>query len=114
MPDVTTMTCEEIINAIPTRFQPEGAGEWKAVIQFKLSGPKGGEYFLTVENKTCTASKGVAPKPTATITAKDETWLGVIAGKIDGQMAFMTGQVQIQGNIADIMKMRNPKIFKQS
>lgn len=114
MPDVSAMTCEQIIAMIPSRFQPEGAGEWKAVVQFKLSGPKGGDYYIAVENKQCTFNKGVAPKATATIVAKDQVWLDVIAGKMDGQMAFMTGQVQVQGNIADVMKMRNPKIFKQS
>ena len=109
--DTSTITCKDIVAAMPGRFQPAGAGAWGAVVQFKFSGPKGGNYYITVKDQTCAMGEGDAPKASATVTAKDETWINMCTGKLDPQTAFMSGQIQIAGNMADIMQINNPKIF---
>lgn len=108
------MTCKEVFETLPARFNPQGAGTWKATIQFNLSGPGGGNWFISVENGTCNVSEGKTTSPTATVNTSDKVWLGVtVEKKVDPQMAFMTGQLTVQGNIADVMKMNNPSIFKK-
>lgn len=109
--DLSTITCKDIVAAMPGRFQPAGAGAWGAVVQFKFSGPRGGNFYVTVKDKTCIMTEGDAPRATATVTTKDETWINMCLGKLDPQTAFMSGQIQIAGNMADIMQINNPKIF---
>ena len=106
-------TCKDIILGMPPRFNAEAAGDWKAVIQFRFSGPKGGDYHVTIGNRACSVADGVHPAPTATVMASDETWLGIFDKSVDAMMAFMTGKLQVQGNVGDVMKMRNPEIFRQ-
>lgn len=106
-------TCKQIVEGMPARFNPEAAGDWKAVIQLKFSGPKGGDYYVRIENKTCTVAEGIYEHPTATVVTSDQVWLGMIAKTIDPQMAIMTSQVQVSGNFGDLLKLRNPVIFRQ-
>lgn len=107
------VTCRLILEAMPGRFLPEGAGDWNALIQFKFKGPKGGDWTVTVKDKTCKVAEGVAEKPTATVETTDEVWINMCLGKLDPTTAFMTGQILVTGNMADIMKINSPKVFRR-
>ena len=32
-------------------------------------------------------------------------------GTVQAMQAFMTGQLKVEGNVGDVMKLNNPKIF---
>lgn len=107
------ITCKDIIEAMPGRFQKEGAGGWRAAVQFRFSGTRGGDFLLSVADGACNVSAGVGEKPTATVQTTDEVWIQMCLGKLDPQTAFMTGQIQVSGNMADIMQINNPRIFRR-
>ena len=44
----------------------------RATIQYRLSGPAGGEWTLRIENGTCTSQRGSIPNPDVTIEADAE------------------------------------------
>lgn len=107
------LTCKMILEAMPSRFNPEGAANWNTVVQFNFSGEKGGNWYVTIKDKTCTVIAGTAEKPTATLNTSADTWIGIITGKVRAEMAFMSGQLKIQGNMGDIMKLNNPAVFRR-
>jgi putative sterol carrier protein len=110
---VAEITPKEIFEFMPSRFNAEGAGEWKARIQFDISGSNGGKWNLVVENGTCKVSDGTIDNPTATLITSDETWVGMYKKTVNPQMAFMTGQMKVTGNIGDVLKLENTSIFKR-
>lgn len=105
-------TCKEIFDKMPSRFNPEGAKDWNAVIQFNISGDKGGDYTVRVKDGTCTVAEGVDAEANTTITTNDETWIGMINGTVNAMMAFTMGKLKIKGEMGNAMKLNNPAIFK--
>ena len=55
--------------------------------------------------------EGQHADPSITITMKTQDYIDLSTGKLNGQMAFMTGKIKIKGDLSLAMKM--PKIFKQ-
>lgn len=105
-------TCKEIFDAFPSRFNPEGAKDWNAVIQFNISGDKGGDYIVQVKDGTCSVSTGTTADANTTITTNDETWIGMINGTVNAMMAFTMGKLKIKGDMGNAMKLNNPAIFR--
>jgi putative sterol carrier protein len=102
---------KEIFQEMPNRFNAEAAGDWSAIIQFKISGDAGGDYVLEVADGKCSVREGVHDSPTSTIIASDETWIGVIDGTVNPMTAFMTQKLKVQGDLGAVMKLQNPAIF---
>lgn len=105
------LSCKEIFDAMPSRFDAEAAGEWSAVIQFNISGEGGGNWVVEVKDKKPNVYEGTTESPTATVDTDAETYVGIAEGKINGQTAFFTGKLKIQGNMNDVMKMNS--VFKR-
>lgn len=110
MSDISPAT---IINALPERFNAEEAGDWTACIQLEISGDTGGNWYVNIGGGACSCSEGKADNPTATMKTSSEVWVGMLDGSVNPQMAFMTGQIKIDGNMADVLKLDNPNIFRR-
>ena len=102
---------KEIFNAMPTQLNPDAAKGMDAVIQFKLSGDGGGNYYVTIKDGTCTVAEGESPSPKMTMTMAASDYVDMITGKLNGQMAFMSGKLKIAGDMGLAMKMQT--LFKR-
>ncbi|MBI4615094.1 MAG: SCP2 sterol-binding domain-containing protein [Planctomycetes bacterium] len=105
------ITVHDIFHAMEKNFLPAGAGDWKAAIQFEIAGPGGGDWLVRIGEGKCSAGPGRADAPSATVSTSAETWIGMVTGSVNPQMAFMTGKLKVKGNMGDVMKLSNPKIF---
>ncbi len=99
--------CKEIFDEMPTRFNPASAVGWNTTIQFKISGDKGGDFILKVADGNCTVTQGVDPSPSATLITSDDTWMGIVMGTTNPMTAFTLGQLKVQGNMGDVMKLQS-------
>ncbi|MBN1287979.1 MAG: SCP2 sterol-binding domain-containing protein [Anaerolineae bacterium] len=100
-------TPQEVFNAMPERFLPERARGVNAVIQFKLSGENGGEWYLTVADGQCTVEPGVSEKPRVTIAMADADYVALIEGTANPMQLFMAGKVKIDGDLMLAQAMTN-------
>lgn len=100
-------TIQEVFEAMPIRFQAEKAGDLKAVIQFDLTGEGGGQYYVTIADRTCAVSEGVAPNPSMTLTATAADYLAIIRGELNAMQAFMQGKIKIKGDVSLAIKMQS-------
>jgi len=82
-----------------------------AVIQFNLTGDGGGNYYVTIKDGTCTVSEGTHQSPNMTMTMAAQDYVDMITGKLNGQMAFMSGKLKIAGDMGLAMKMQS--LFKR-
>ena len=107
------ITVNDIFNAIPERFNGEAAGDWNATIQFDFSGGEGGDsnWYISVGDGSCTVTEGSSEGASATVKTSSDTWVGMVTGSVNAMQAFMTGQLTVKGNIADVMKLQDKRLF---
>ncbi|MCP4574464.1 MAG: SCP2 sterol-binding domain-containing protein [bacterium] len=107
------MDCRTLFTEMATRFDGAAAGDWSTVLQFHLSGDRGGDFTFRVADGACSMNEGTAADATCTISASDETWLGVVEGTVDPMGAFMTGKLKVKGNVGDALKLQDRAIFRR-
>jgi putative sterol carrier protein len=77
-----------------------------AVIQVVLTGEGGGEYYMELASGDFKTAKGKADSPNLTITQAVEDWREINAGRLNAQMAFMSGKIKISGDMSLAMKLQ--------
>ncbi len=108
MADVTP---QQIFAEMPKNFNADAAKGMNAVIQFKLSGDNGGDWHAVVKDGGCAVTEGTHASPNMTLTMTSQDYCDMIMGKLNGQMAFMSGKLKIAGDMGLAMKMQT--LFKR-
>jgi len=103
---------KEIFSAMPTQFNADAAKGMNSVIQFKLSGDGGGEYYVEIKDGACKVGEGAHASPNMTMSMAASDYVDMITGKLNGQMAFMSGKLKIAGDMSLAMKMQT--LFKRA
>lgn len=98
-------TVKETFEAMPGRFKPDRAQGVKAVIQYDITGEGGGTYHVDIAEGKCALGEGPAASPNLTLTMTAPDWLDMTAGKLNGQMAFMSGKLKLKGDMGLAMKL---------
>jgi len=89
-------TAKEIILSLKDRFKPEKVDEdLNVVFHFDLKGDNGGQYTVTIKDKTCNVEEGLIGEPKCVVKAKDKVYADVELGKTNAQMAFMMGKIKV-------------------
>src|SRR5437867_8246824 len=96
---------KQYFDTLGARFQKDAAKGMQAVFQFELSGEGGGTYHISVEDGTFAVSETAHPSPTVTLRMKADDYVNLVNGKLNGQIAFVTGRMKIEGNVMMAMKM---------
>ncbi len=107
MPEITI---HEIMNAMPSVFVPERAGDLSAQIQYRLSGDEASDWIISIAAGGCTVQQGVCPNPQLTVTIAAEDQKALAFGKLDAMAAFMQGKLRLSGDMSLAMKL--PSLFK--
>ncbi len=93
---------------MPEKFKakPDLAEKINAVYQFNISGPNGGQWQVDCTKPGAAISPGVASAAKCTVVATDADFLAIVNGKMNAQMAFMSGKLKIQGDMGLAMKLQ--------
>ena len=86
-------------------FNPLGAGDTRAVLQFNFSGKVQGACHFRIENGTISTFQGSAESPDLTIEVPFDVWMDIMTGKADGQKMFMAQRYKVQGDLSLLMRM---------
>jgi len=86
--------------------KPETSKAVNSIYEFNITGDNGGVWTvdLTKEPGVVTAGSGGAAKCTVTCTAND--FMNIVGGKMNPQMAFMSGKLKIKGDMGLAMKLQ--------
>ena len=86
--------------------KPEVSKAVNSVYEFNITGDNGGVWTvdLTKEPGVVTAGSTGAAKCTVTATSND--FMNIVSGKMNPQMAFMSGKLKIKGDMGLAMKLQ--------
>jgi putative sterol carrier protein len=99
-------TLDTFMAIMPLGFNPEGAGDTKAIIQFDFSESVQGSCYFRIENRTIEALPGKAGKADLTIDVPFDVWMDIMTGKVDGQQMFMAGKYRAMGDLSLLIRMK--------
>ena len=95
---------------MPRVFQADKAAGVEVIFQYRISGPKGGDWYAMIKDETCQVTQGVHKTPTTTIKMADDDFLALMEGKLKAMQAYTSGKLKIEG---DLMKSQLiEKLFK--
>jgi len=97
-------TVKETFDAMAGKFRPDKAAGVNATIQYDIGGDQGGTWHAVIKDGTCTVNAGAAAAPSLTLGMSSQDWLDMVAGKLSGQMAFMSGKLKLKGDMGLAMK----------
>jgi putative sterol carrier protein len=95
----TPSSCKQVFEQMPSRFKKDAAQGLNAVYQFDLSGEGGGKWYISINNGQCDIKEGAYSSPNITISMAAQDYLDMAAGKLNPQMAFMSGKLRISGDM---------------
>ncbi|MBI2466577.1 MAG: SCP2 sterol-binding domain-containing protein [Candidatus Rokubacteria bacterium] len=98
-------TVKEMFDAMPSRLKPDRAQGVKAVVQYDITGEDGGTYHVEIADGKCAVAAGAASSPNLTLTMSAPDWLDMVAGKLNAQMAFMSGRLKLKGDMGLAMRL---------
>ena len=102
---------QEIFDQMGANLNPDAAKGMNATIQFNLSGDNGGQWYVAIKDGKADVSKGTAPSANMTLSMSAQDYVDMTMGKLNGQMAFMSGKLKISGDMGLAMKMQS--LFKR-
>ena len=97
---------KETFDAMTENFNSEKAAGMTATYQWDVTGDGGGKWNAVITDGKIAVSEGEAENPSITINVTASDWLDILNGKLDGQMAFMSGKLKIKGDMSLAMKLK--------
>ena len=98
-------TVQESFDGMTANFNTEKAAGMNCTYQWDVTGDGGGQWNAVITDGALAVSQGTADNPNITITISASDWLDMLNGKLDGQMAFMSGKLKIKGDMSLAMKL---------
>ncbi len=92
---------------MPERLKnkPDVVAKINSVYQFNISGPGGGQWSVDCTQPGGAVASGPSPGAKCTVSCTDADFLAIVNGKLNPQMAFMSGKLKIQGDMGLAMKL---------
>jgi putative sterol carrier protein len=91
-------TPQQALDKRQAAFQADKAKGVHATYQWELSGPNGGEWWLSVDDGTYKTGRGKINNPNVTFAASDEDWVAMSNKTLKVPLAYLTGRLKIQGS----------------
>ncbi|MEM9277462.1 MAG: SCP2 sterol-binding domain-containing protein [Pseudomonadota bacterium] len=98
-------TIQQIIDGMPSRFDPVAANGLAAVLQFRLTGGGAVDFYAIIGGERCETHRGLHEKPTLTLRMSTSTYIDMVMGKLTGQEAFFKRKLRYEGPISLAVKL---------
>jgi putative sterol carrier protein len=89
------MSAADFLKKLPAAFNASEASGMNATIQFNSSTP----VHVVVKDGSCSVIDGTSSAADVTITMEDEDLIALLKGELNGMTAFMTGKLQVDGDL---------------
>jgi putative sterol carrier protein len=108
MEEIMALTPKQIFEEkIPERLKTRAdkISGINAIYQFDISGEGGGSWVLDLTQPGGQVSAGANPAAKCTVAVSAGDFSDIIEGKLNPQMAFMTGKLKVKGDMGLALKL---------
>ena len=91
-------TPQDVFDSMREVFRPDKAAGVHAKFQWDISGPRGGQWWIEVNDRTFKMGHGKIPDPNVTFVVSDNDWVAISNEQLSGVWAYMTGRLRVHGN----------------
>jgi putative sterol carrier protein len=98
---------EQFFSELQGKIDPAKTAGMNQTYQFNIEGDGGGNWYVKLTDGQPEVVQGVSDSPNITLTADASNWLDIATGKMNGQTAFLTGKLKIQGDMSLAMKLQS-------
>ena len=88
------------------KAKPDVVAKINAVYQFNIAGDGGGSWAVDCTAPGGQVSAGRSESARCTVAMTEGDFLNLVNGKLNPQMAFMSGKLKIQGDMGLAMKLQ--------
>lgn len=100
-------TPAEYFAELPGKVNKDKIKGMNAIYQWDITGDNGGKWHVILKDDNLAIGQGAAATPNITLTLDAQNFMDLISGKLNGQMAFLTGKLKIQGDMTLAMKLQS-------
>ena len=100
-------TPTEYFAQLASKVNKEKVKGMNAVYQWDITGDNGGKWHVILKDDDVKVGNGQAENPNITLTLESQNFMDLVTGKLNGQMAFLTGKLKIQGDMTLAMKLQS-------
>jgi len=97
----------DFFDQAPDRVNKDKIQGMNATYQFNVTGDGGGQWWVKFADGEVSSEQGLADSPNITLTIDDKNFEDLITGKLNGQTAFLTGKLKIQGDMTLALKLQS-------
>lgn len=77
-----------------------------ALYQFDLQGEGGGQWVIEIRPDKKEVREGEDANPQCAITMSSKDFMDMVSGRLNPQMAFMTGKLRVKGDMGLALKLQ--------
>ncbi len=98
---------DEFFGGLESKMTPDKTEGMTASFQFNVDGDDSKNHFVKIVGGKGEVGAGTVDNPTIVMTATEADWLALVNGDLNGQTAFLTGKLKIQGDVTLAMKLES-------
>ena len=106
MPEYTPKTYFEEKIAKKLVEKPDLSKAVNSVYEFNITGDTGGVWTVDLTKEPGTVQAGSTGTAKCTVTCAANDFMNIVSGKMNPQMAFMSGKLKIKGDMGLAMKLQ--------
>src|ERR1041384_8170181 len=106
MADHTPKSSFEEKIAQKLKDKPETSKAVNSVYEFNITGDNGGVWTVDLTKEPGVVTAGSTGTAKCTVTCASSDFMNIAAGKMNPQMAFMSGKLKIKGDMGLAMKLQ--------
>ena len=106
MPDHTPKSFFEEKIAQKLKDKPETSKAVNSIYEFNITGDNGGVWTVEINKDKGAVQAGSTGAAKCIVTAAAPDFMNIVSGKMNPQMAFMSGKLKIKGDMGLAMKLQ--------
>ena len=100
-------TLDEAVDWLRKHYQAEPARGLQVRYVVELSGAAGGVIAMAIEDGELRLAKAPEPRPDVRLRLAAEDWFGILGGRENVDLLYLSGRLEIDGDLSLAMKLRS-------